>query len=435
MHHNASLLPVPYTDETIIDAPQKDDRIVNKTNSAGNGYERDVKKVIKTYKNSVGLLFISVFLCLLSLFTLFICFFTGAEKFISAEKIVGYIASDFLGIDPSKDNRNLYEILMSGSFGDSGKDNKEEQPENDGQNQTPPHDQPPLNDDKNDPAHDSDNSDSQPPANEQPNIPDGEFAIIAIDLSSNKTSISNQTEYKINIDDYLNAIKQNEGYNFIINGNMTVDPLVLIIHTHGTEAFSSEGSISYSDTVNVPRSEDITQNIVAVGTEMARILNESGIPTIHCNIMHDKESYKNSYQRSAETIKEYLKKYPSIKYVFDVHRDSIINESKIKYKPITTINGEPTAQVMLVMGSDYNSPSHTNWRTNLTLALKLTESLNNKYNSFTRTVSLRSTSYNQEYTSGSLLLEIGSCGNTLDEAKRAGIIVAKEIAEMIKQGW
>ena len=438
MHQNISLLPVPYANENnSLNSPDDTESEGNDNcNFSSTGNETEVKNIVHTYKKSVGLLFLSILLCLLSVFALFICLFTGAEKFISAEKIVGYIASDFLGIDPSKDNRNLYEILMSGSFGDSSQSTDNSKTENNEQyqeNDTSP----PLNDSTEDayPPPD-DNQPSLPDGNgSSSTIPEGEFAIVSTDLSSKKTSVSNQTEYKINIEDFINSSNKNEGYIFGINENMTVDPIVLIIHTHGTEAFSNEGSVSYSETTNVPRSDDVKQNIVAVGEEMARVFNENGIPTLHCRIMHDKESYKNSYMRAAETIKSYIEKYPSIQYVFDIHRDSIVNENNVKYKPITIINGDATAQVMLVMGSDYNSPSHINWKTNLTLALKLTESLNQKYTSFTRTVSLRSTSYNQEYTKGSLLLEIGSCGNTLKEAKRAGIIVANELSEIIKQGW
>lgn len=441
MHQNASLLPIPYiTESNTLDHHEKIERIndseaIDNITSTMTAPDHNTNRILRTYKNSVGLLFTSIFLCLLSVFALFICLFAGAEKFISAEKIVGYIASDFLGIDPSKDNRNLYEILMSGSFGDSGHDstdseNKEQDQSSNDTNNGPWNENP-----DNSPSDTNDLPSTTPDKNDSSNIPEGEFAIISADLSSERTSISNQTEYKINIDDYINANKRTEGYIFEINENMTVDPIVLIIHTHGTEAFSKEGSISYSETTNIPRSEDVTQNIVAVGAEMARVLNENGIPTLHCRIMHDKDSYKNSYLRAAETIKGYLDKYPSIQYVFDVHRDSIVNENNIKYKPITTIDGESTAQIMLVMGSDYNSPAHTNWKTNLTLALKLTEQLNQKYTSFTRTISLRSTSYNQEFTKGSLLLEIGSCGNTLAEAKRAGIIVAQELSETIRQGW
>ena len=429
MYSSNSLLPVVYKDvsenctETLSPRTNGEDNHKSKEQTSKLGSK------LKNLKKGTGNVVISISLCLLTVFSLALFAFFNAGSFINGEKILGYIASDFLGIDPSKDNRNFYEILMSGSFGDYNHppskepDSPQNQPSNN--NETPNNTLPPENTTDNDTPNNFNGQE----------IPTGHFAIIKTDLSSDSVTISNQTDYEINIEELKNAPNKNDGYIFGINDDMTVDPMVLIIHTHGTEAYSEEGSISYSDDTNVPRSEDITKNVVSVGAEMAKTLNESGVPTIHCEIMHDKESYKNSYSRAAETIKEYLKKYPSIKYVLDVHRDSVIGENKIKYKPLTEINGQQTAQVMLVMGSDYSAPEHTDWKENLTLAVKFTEQLNSKYEAFTRPMSLRASSYNQEYTKGSMLLEIGSCGNTLSEAKAAAVVVAKELSIIIKNGW
>jgi stage II sporulation protein P len=65
----------------------------------------------------------------------------------------------------------------------------------------------------------------------------------------------------------------------------------------------------------------------------------------------------------------------------------------------------------------------------------LTDKLNKNHTAFTRPISLRGSSYNQEYTPGSILVEIGSCGNTLEEAKNAGVIFAEEVSKLILEGW
>ena len=48
-----------------------------------------------------------------------------------------------------------------------------------------------------------------------------------------------------------------------------------------------------------------------------------------------------------------------------------------------------------------------------------------------RSVDLRSPSFNEQYTKGSLLLEVGAAGNSLNEAKRAAAIFAEALAEEI----
>lgn len=269
-------------------------------------------------------------------------------------------------------------------------------------------------------------------------IPGNEYPIIPMDLSREADGVlrlSNETDYTPDLEALKNEEPSIGAFASLSDTAASDAPVVLIIHTHGTEAFSKEGAVSYTDTYNVPRSSDITENIVAVGAVMAQVFESSGIPTIHCEIMHDLESYKDSYNRAAETIEYYLAEYPSIKYVFDVHRDSLILSDKSKVRPVTVTNGLATAQVMCVVGTDAKGGYHPGWMTNLRLAVKLQSSLNSSYTGLARSIYLRGATFNEEYTSGSLLLEIGSCGNTLAEAERAGEIVAEKLAALIKNGW
>ena len=70
---------------------------------------------------------------------------------------------------------------------------------------------------------------------------------------------------------------------------------------------------------------------------------------------------------------------------------------------------------MLVMGSnDYGK--HPGWQSNLALAFQVEKSLNLLYPTLARPITLRSSHYNQELTPGSLLVEVGCHGNTLQEA-------------------
>ena len=71
------------------------------------------------------------------------------------------------------------------------------------------------------------------------------------------------------------------------------------------------------------------KNIVAVGREMATILNQNGIPTIHCQIMHDKDSYNDAYTYSAATIKKYLKQLMFKNYLKRAKLIFLKNMSKI----------------------------------------------------------------------------------------------------------
>lgn len=260
-------------------------------------------------------------------------------------------------------------------------------------------------------------------------VKEGEKAIVPLDLSLSDYGsgyIYNDTSYELDI---LNIIK---GELYLPRCDSGGEPLVLIIHTHTTEAFCEENIFSYKNGYGFARSEDSSKNVVALGKTVSDILNGNGIPTLHCEMFHDSGSYMGSYMRSAETIKKYLAEYPSIKYVFDIHRDSIVKSNGELVRPVTAIDGKAVAQIMCVVGTDENISSDFDWERNLSLAVKIREDLNRKYANLARGTCLRPSAYNQQYAEVAMLFEIGSDGNTLEEAQNAAEILAYELVGLIK---
>lgn len=259
-------------------------------------------------------------------------------------------------------------------------------------------------------------------------VPKDAHPIRPADLSTDDASaLQNDTSYVIDMEEITKAavLRAPES----ITGN----PLVLIVHTHGTEGFSAEGSTYYSESYNHPRTEDVSQNVVAVGKVLADALNKKGIPTLHCETMHDKESYIAAYDRSAESIRMYLEKYPSIRYVFDVHRDSLIRSDLTKLRPVTLHGGEPSAQIMMIVGSSEKSGIDYDWQANLILAEAIQQRLVTDTLGMARQLYLRGATYNQQHAKYGLLLEIGACGNSLAEAKNAATAFADAFAKVIKE--
>ena len=254
----------------------------------------------------------------------------------------------------------------------------------------------------------------------------GELALLPYDLSGSpsygEVLLSNTTAYQINAEEYPER-------EYPIKSRITDSPLVLIVHTHGTEAFAPEDA--YSTLPSTQRSSDTSKNVVAVGKVMSELLNDAGIPTIHCEIMHDLESYRNSYNLCADTIRKYLDEYPTIEYVFDVHRDAIARQNGDIVKPVCNVDGRLTAQVMLLVGTNEKGADHPDWEDNLTVAAKLQSKLTKKYDKFARPINIRGASFNEQFAKGSLLIEIGSSGNTLTEAKNAARLLTYSIIEMI----
>lgn len=206
------------------------------------------------------------------------------------------------------------------------------------------------------------------------------------------------------------------------------EPQVLIMHTHATEDYRMSAGLWFTPGDGA-RSTDRSINMCAVGRVMTDTLNAAGIHTLHDETLNDYPSYTGSYANSRAVVQQYLAQYPSIKVVVDVHRDAIETEGGSRYAPVCTVNGRQSAQVMIICGCDNGgSVQLPNWRQNLRFAAEWERSMEQLFPGLTRPVLFSYRFYNQDLTTGSLLIEIGGHGNNLNEALYAGQLAAQALA-------
>ena len=209
------------------------------------------------------------------------------------------------------------------------------------------------------------------------------------------------------------------------------NPQVLVMHTHATEDYRLSAGLWFSPGDGA-RSTDRSINMCAVGRVVADTLNAAGINTLHDETLNDYPSYTGSYANSRAVVQQYLAQYPSIKVVLDVHRDAIESESGSRYAPVCTVEGRQAAQVMIICGCDNGTTVQLpNWRQNLRFAAAWERSMEGMYPGFTRPVLFSYRFYNQDLTTGSLLIEIGGHGNNLNEALYAGYLAAQGLADAL----
>ena len=267
-------------------------------------------------------------------------------------------------------------------------------------------------------------SDTMPPVT----LPEGAIPIVDRDLAESslgRNYLHNETSYSPDVGQLLQLPLEELP--------LTDAPLVLILHTHTGEAYLPQGSLYVEGQLgDAVYSKDPARGVTEVGRVLCETLNAHGIPTVHCTVAHDQPLMSGAYQRSYETVRRYLALYPSIRLVIDLHRDSILDADGAYIRTVTEGAEDAVAQVMAVVGSDGNGTPHPHWEENLSLALRLRERLNEKQDGVCRPVSLRNASYHQELSRYSLLLEIGSGANSLEEAKRAAILVGECLAELIQ---
>jgi stage II sporulation protein P len=354
------------------------------------------------------------FLCVITVFLTLIFSASELLRFVMDDmgahdmlmkRIFGY------GADDVQNEKALVDLIINKTFPDLSLRKNETIP-NEPQDDNPITQAPPILPPKND------SSAPTPPEDV------GLSTIISMDmslLSYGRNYIYNDTPLNIDVERFRSAAlkkRYDEGSD---------SPLVLIIHTHTMESYMPEGVTHYKNEGEIARSSDPSKNMIAVGNEFARVLEENGINTIHCTVVHDAESYSNSYKRSAETIAKYLAEYPSIQYVFDLHRDSIMRSSGELVRAVTSIDGDSCAQIMPVVSVGFDGFSE-----NLSFAVKLRDILNQSYANLSRPICVRNSLYNQDLAPVSILLEMGTSGNYLSEVKKSAALVAKAIAELIK---
>lgn len=242
-------------------------------------------------------------------------------------------------------------------------------------------------------------------------------------VSYDNFSIKNTTSYQPDIGALLKA-----KLDFEINDTRKVQ--VLIVHTHTCESYMEQDSGFYYESF-YPRSTDNNKNVCAVGKKIADKLKENGIGVVHAVTQHDNPSYDGAYSRSYDTISTYLEKYKEIKVVLDIHRDSMTQDDNTKLKPTFTFDGKKGAQIMIMSGYDCDG-TFSFFEENLKFALKLQSKCETLYPGMTRPLYFGNFTYNMNVNSGSLLIEIGTDANTLDEALYSGELLGNALVQVLQ---
>ncbi len=205
----------------------------------------------------------------------------------------------------------------------------------------------------------------------------------------------------------------------------TGEPQVLIMHTHTTETFEPYERDAFDMNFNY-RTTDASKNMVMVGDAIADELEKAGIGVIHDTTIHDYPSYTGSYDRSRATVQAILAAHPSIKVVLDIHRDAISRDGVIS-QPVVEIDGKKAAQVMIISGCDDGTMGMPDCLYNFRFACLLQQQMESDYPGLTRPILFDYRKYNQDLRTGSLLIEVGSHGNTLEQAEYAGELIGSSL--------
>ncbi len=196
-------------------------------------------------------------------------------------------------------------------------------------------------------------------------------------------------------------------------------PEVIIYHTHSTESYQPFSESNF-------HREKEEGTVRDVGTQMTKELNSLGIGVVHDKSIHDRPSYNQSYDRSLETIVALQKKYPTAKYIIDLHRDAAAYAGNVG--KTTTIDGKKVAKFSLVVGQN-----NANFSKLMSHAKKINEKAESMYPGFGGRIIEKEYRYNEYIADKYLLLEVGNNQNNIKEVKATGKYFADVLAAVIKE--
>ena len=258
----------------------------------------------------------------------------------------------------------------------------------------------------------------------------GAGVVLTQQVSAGKTftegvAIKNNTKKTVNM---ATALRHKPAIPFLAESN---EVQVLITHTHTTECYLDYDA-GFFNPDDKSRTDDTQKNMIAVGKQVAEVLRQAGIGVIHDTEIHDKP-YNGAYSHSRKAVEKYLKQYPSICVVLDIHRDAIYQSDGKRVKPTAVINGKKAAQMMIIVGM-MNTKSVPNPHTadNLAFGARLQQVAHRRYAGLMRPMVLADARYNQQLSTGMILVEVGSDVNTLPEAIYAAELLGNSLVETVK---
>jgi stage II sporulation protein P len=186
---------------------------------------------------------------------------------------------------------------------------------------------------------------------------------------------------------------------------------ILVYHTHSQEAYID----------SIPG--DPSTSIVGVGEHLCEILRtQYGFNVLHHTGEYDVESRDNAYSNAMVGLDSVLAEHPTIEVMIDLHRDQTNPDTKL----VTTIQDRPTARFMFFNGLCYTRAlgELTNLpnpyvQDNLSFAFQMHLAAEEFYPGLTRRIYLKGYRYNLHYRPKSVLIELGSQTNTVEEAMNA----------------
>ena len=202
------------------------------------------------------------------------------------------------------------------------------------------------------------------------------------------------------------------------------EPIIYLYNTHQTEEYASSTYAEFN----------VYPTVIMNNYILEDVFNKNGFHTIVeersiKEILNQKQwNYAASYKASRILIEDTYQKYPSLKYFIDIHRDSLTRD-----KTTIEINHKDYAKILFIVGME-----NPNYSGNLELTEKIHEMINTYYPNLSKGIYKKSGYgvngiYNQDFSSNTILVEMGGYQNTTTEILNSALAFARCFMEVIHE--
>ncbi|MDD4706271.1 MAG: stage II sporulation protein P [Bacilli bacterium] len=241
----------------------------------------------------------------------------------------------------------------------------------------------------------------------------GEISVIDL---LNMNLVSPDTFLKLTFSNFKKLEYQNQTKVIKVSKEIK-DPMIYIYNTHQSENYDPGTLSIYNITPTVYMASVMLQKALEK-KDIYSVVEEANIKSI---LNMNNWDYSNSYQATKLLLDEATKKYPSVKYFIDIHRDSVTD----RYIE----DDKSYAKLMFVVGMN-----HENYLQNDKLMVKLYDYIKeNKPGIIKNNYYGKNSVYNQNFNVNTILIEVGGIKNTIDEVYNSINILAEAIEFIVGQ--
>lgn len=269
-------------------------------------------------------------------------------------------------------------------------------------------------------------TETEPEPETKPTMPAGAFPIVREDKSEPERPVG----YIVSTAEHLPPSIPGEGTRLWSTADA---PTVLIIHSHPYEGYSDggdwydphEGDLARTDSQSAP------DGVVALGARLTRILRERGVTVIHLRVpVAEGESAASTYERTESMVRYYCSLYPDIGLVLDLRRSAELTEAGDILRTAGELNGTACAQLRFSVSGGRKTETVSR---DIAVAVALRRGLWAISPTVSRPVWVKS---GQGIASdldavAHLTVELGSAGNTFEEAERLAAPLGQVVADLV----